>query len=286
MESITSSTHAPRAPPSYHVVPCFDIPAKGGPLQLGIVVDDLLSLRPLNRGAICLIPDSLRYEPTHRPGFHQPFSRLRNEYCGIWPRELVLQEIGGGIQTSEVLLNERTAACDAIVTIYFDPDQKYINHSFSCDGVKDYFEGSGYEEDVYMITGLKIAKQLRFSTTTTETSSSSLSSSFTQETRLAEAENTQYTALGVEFGPGDIVVGFRARRYTFEAPSWNLLRKQKLKGHDYLVGAELHGVSDGAASDSDNEGSGAMSHYKECTDREDFGRKEIEQGTGEIWILV
>ncbi|KAK0710126.1 hypothetical protein B0T26DRAFT_653287, partial [Lasiosphaeria miniovina] len=73
-------------PPTYHVVPRFDIAAQGGALELGTVVDSLLMLRPLNRGAVVPIPAKLRYAPTTQHGFAETRSRLREGHGGVWAR--------------------------------------------------------------------------------------------------------------------------------------------------------------------------------------------------------
>ncbi|KAL8420548.1 hypothetical protein RB594_003364 [Gaeumannomyces avenae] len=232
-------------PPTYHVVPRFDIAAKGGALELGTVVDDLLMLRPLNREEIVTIPKKLSYAPVRHGGFSETHSRLREGHGGVWAKVLALQGPGLSAETSAQHETRHTLTCDDVITTYFDPDPAYVAESLAVLGVREYFAGSGYKDDVYMITGIKVAKNLRYDSSTS-----------TQRAANAEAatrEPNSGTQLGakagasanderkVEFEVDDIVVGFRVRRYSYvPASRIPLSKEKKLKGEDYLVNAKMH----------------------------------------------
>jgi hypothetical protein len=233
-----------RPPPTYHVVPRFDIAAKGGAIGLGTVVDNLLMLRPLNPGEIVPIPENLRYTPVTHAGFTETRSRLREGHCGIWAKALACQ--GASADASVQHESQATVTCEAIVTTYFDPDAAYVAQSLAVRGVSDHFIGSGYEDDVYLITGLKVAKKLRYGSTT----STQLAGDASVATQ-APSEGIQLGAKAgssgnkgdtVAFEVDDIVVGFRVRRYAYVPASWNpFSKKKKLKGEDYLKKAEMQG---------------------------------------------
>ncbi|KAK0710127.1 hypothetical protein B0T26DRAFT_598852, partial [Lasiosphaeria miniovina] len=74
-----------------------------------------------------------------------------------------VQGAGGASAQSETT---STVACDAIVTTYFDPDRAYVARSLASGDVSEHFAGSGYEDDVYLVTGLKVAEKLRYSSST------------------------------------------------------------------------------------------------------------------------
>lgn len=231
--------------PTYHVVPRFDIAAKGGPLELGTVVNSLSKLRPLNRGAIVPIPPSLSYEPVKHHGVTEKWSHLRQGHGNIWARAFAQQALGGGAEAAAEDETQRTVKCDELVTLYFDPNDDYVARSLATRGVDEYFIGSGYKHDVYMITGLKVARNLRLDSTTSQkrqinmdvtarepNSGSGLGAEAGFET------SDQHTS---EFEVHDIVVGFRVRRYAYVAASRNFLsKKKKLEGDDYLVHAEMY----------------------------------------------
>lgn len=272
--------------PTYHVVPRFDIAAKGGVLELGTVVDSLSRLRPLNRGQVVPLPENLRYQPVTHNSFTETWSRLREGHGGIWAKAFILQSgIGASAAASHDL--QPTMTCDALVTTYFDPDKEYVGTSLAAAGVKDYFIGSGYKGDVYMITGLKVAKKLRYGST-----------SSTQRLVLAEMavqEPNSDTQLGfhagatandghsTEFEAEDLVVGFRASRYAYVRSSWNpMSKKKKLKGDDYLTGAKMYtGEDEDAITPYDAE-------YEEVPIQEEQQARDKAANSGtipdEIWV--
>lgn len=154
--------------------------------------------------------------------------------------------IQSGVGASASEDRQPTVECDALVTTYFDPDEEYKAKCFAAQGIVDYLDGSDYKEDVFLITGLKVAKNLRYSST----------SSTQREARgeLAGKEPNSGVGLGatggrksnyghnVNFESKDLVVGFRCRRYAYIKASRNPMSKKK-KPHDdvYLKGAQMHG---------------------------------------------
>jgi hypothetical protein len=273
------------AQPLYHVVPRFDIVAKGGALELGTVVDSLLILRPLNRNKVVPIPDDLRYPPAEQGGFTQTRSRLREGHGSIWAQSLVFQGAGASASASAQSETVSTVTCDAIITTYFDPNTAYVAQTLASKDVNDFFIGSGYEDDVYMITGLKVAKTLRYSSTTTTQRAA--------DVEAAAPEPNTGTDLGlnvggstnkgnkVEFDIDDIVVGFRVRRYAYVPASRNpFSNKKKLTGDDYLKGAAMH-------EHAEKEIKGPNATYKqkpvkEEQDAQSEGKTFSENG--ECWI--
>lgn len=231
--------------PTYHVVPRFDIAAKGGPLELGTVVNSLQKLRPLNRGAIVPIPPSLSYEPVKHHGITEKWSHLRQGHGSVWARAFASQALGGGAEATAEDETQRSVKCDELVTLYFDPNDEYVARSLATRGVNEYFIGSGYKHDVYMITGLKVARNLHLDSVASKKRQINMD--------VAAREPNSGSGLGaeagfetsdqhtVEFEVHDIVVGFRVRRYAYVPASRNFLsKKKKLEGDDYVVHAEMY----------------------------------------------
>lgn len=250
-------------PPTYHIVPRFDIAANGGALQLGTVVDSLLRLRPLNRGEIVSIPKNLRYKPVTLSGFTETWSRLREGHGGIWAKVFMIQGLGASADASDKHDTQRTVTCDGLVTTYFDPDKAYVAKTLAATGVTEYFIDSGYEDAVYLITGLKVAKKLRFGSTSStqlrvdaDVAGQEPYSGIQVGANAGAAADNEHL---VQFEADDIIVGFRVKRYAYFKSSWipwskeieirgedydpryNLRRSKKLlRGEDYLTDAKMH----------------------------------------------
>ncbi|KXH37601.1 hypothetical protein CSAL01_05794 [Colletotrichum salicis] len=104
------------APPTYHVVPRFDIAAKGGALELGT--------------HIIPIPDGLKYTPVSQGGFIETQSRLREGHGSIWATSFVSQGFGASAGASADDQAQSTVSCESIITSYFDPDDDYLPRNY------------------------------------------------------------------------------------------------------------------------------------------------------------
>jgi len=228
---------------TYHVAPRFDIAAQGGPLELGTVVADLQRLRPLNRGHVIPIHSELRYPPVPHTGFRETRSNLCEGEFGVWAKVLSLG-LGGSAKAGGKKDAGQTVSCEGVVTTYFDPDDGYVARCLAAKPVNDFIVGSGYEADVYMVTGLKVAKGLVFG--------DNVSSEARGEVEVSAQPPATDVEAGVrgkmsgekkhelEFTVDDIVVGFRVTRYRYVSASMNpFSKKKKLVEDEYLDGAEM-----------------------------------------------
>ncbi|KAK2772559.1 hypothetical protein CKAH01_13939 [Colletotrichum kahawae] len=273
-------------PATYHVVPRFDIAAKGGALELGTVVDGLLSLRPLNREQIIPIRPGLRYPPVTHVGFAETRSRLREGHGGIWAKALVFQGAGASADGSVQNESQSSVTCDALVTTYFDPDPDYVAQSLAVKRVDQYFVGSGYEEDVYLITGLKVAKKLRYASTTSAAKAGNAEVGVQEPntgTQVgAGAGGTANDGHSIEFEVDDIVVGFRVSRYAYVPASINpFSKKKKLVGEDYLKNARMHG-------EGKDEIKAPQATYERIPIEEEQDAQKDAQTSGEVaeyWVV-
>ncbi|KAI0137835.1 hypothetical protein F4776DRAFT_85869 [Hypoxylon sp. NC0597] len=149
--------------PTYHVTPHFNIAAAGGALTLGTVVKDLLELAPLNRGPNHEpVPENEIYPPTLQTGFHATREQLRSGKFGVWAQALWMSGIGSHINISGEQNDEEMFSCDSIETTYFDPTDEWVAKCLDAKPVKDYMEGSWHRREVYIITGLKVAKNFTY----------------------------------------------------------------------------------------------------------------------------
>lgn len=250
-----------RSRPTYHVVPHFSIAAKDGELELGTVIKSLHSLGPLNRGEIVEIPRIDHYGPVINHGsMAESLSRLSQGYGSVWAQEYALRSVEYSTKLSSDKEQGGIVSCDSLVTTYFDPKQDYVNETLGTTSVNDYIIGTSYKEDVYMITGLKVAKNLRLTWLGTKT--------------FPELGITDAGRQNTEFGPGDIVVGFQAKRYRYLQDRW--------EQQDDLIHGELYGGYKSVAPQS-------SVNFEEVTIEIEHGtqRRNGENGgdQDEIWVV-
>ncbi|KAK4209362.1 hypothetical protein QBC37DRAFT_294702 [Rhypophila decipiens] len=171
-----------RGGPTYHVVPRFDIVAPKDPydvsktspaLNLGTVVTSLSHLTPLNRSTnqgkngkknkLIKLSD-LIYPPVTHTSYIDTLSRVRAANGSAWLKFSKLAN--GGVDLGIDSNITETVECDSIVTTYFDPTPEYVKASLAVPEVQDYLSGSPPKTgvDLYMITGLKVAKNFMFKT--------------------------------------------------------------------------------------------------------------------------
>ncbi|KAL7895846.1 hypothetical protein HDV63DRAFT_380779 [Trichoderma sp. SZMC 28014] len=206
---------------TYHVVPRFDIAAKGGPLALGTVVTDIKRLMPLNRGVFHVeVPKELQYTPVEQTNFKDTLIKARNANIKGW-----LQARGLPVEASADIGGlrdlENTISCKSIITTYFDPDPAgdYIKQCLDVKPIHDWLDAAkGHSADLYIITGLKVAKKLKFN-------NSSTAELHVDVKAGASEPHTNAVDIGASAGIGgknqqelefevdDIVTGFRLNKY-------------------------------------------------------------------------
>ncbi|KAI0153428.1 hypothetical protein BJ166DRAFT_356378 [Pestalotiopsis sp. NC0098] len=269
---------------TWHVVPRFDISAKkGGPLALGTVVTDIKRLIPLNRRDYHVeVPKTLIYPSVKHTHFKDTLARARNANMHGWLRACGLPvgaaaEIGG----SQDL--ENSVSCESVVTTYFDPDAAYITKCLDVQPIKDHLQAAkGYSADLFVVTGLKVAKQLKFNRSdATEVHARA-------EGRLAEPHTGAVdTGAGVdvgetqkrdlEFETNDIVIGLRLNKYHCV---------KRIFGH----GRRIHdqGVLDGDMMSGHTKGTNEhaeISFEEACIPEESTVRDlAVTSGESECWV--
>lgn len=239
-------TSTNRGNKTYHVVPRFDIAADGGALFLGAIFQDLLFLRPsLNRleKNRTQIREELLYTPVSQTGFREMMTRIREGKVEAWVKALG-GLVGGSSSASCSSDMENTIACEEIVTTYFDPDDKYLTDSFAVDPVQKYLEGSrGWTAELFMITGLKVAKKLEYNKS--NTSQGQVGGQITTQDPQGGVAGAGIGAnIGgenrhrIEFVVADIVVGYRVNKYRC-ARRLPLFRKDREVKDDGVLDGEM-----------------------------------------------
>lgn len=205
---------------TYHVVPRFDIAAEGGPLSLGTILFELKYLTPLNRKFLVGIPDDLRYKPVTQTEYKDTLARVRAANITGWAK-IVGQPMDGSVSAGASSGLERTVSCDSIVTTYFDPDPSgtYFNECLKKKPVQEWLQQSDNgTADLYLVTGLKVAKGLKFNKSSSSEKHAEasvtvkgLSTAAVDAGITGEAKNDKKQEL--EFTADDIVIAYRVNRY-------------------------------------------------------------------------
>jgi hypothetical protein len=147
-------------PKEYLLAPNFDLPPPpDGPLKLGQILDDPKDPRyPLNPDDVVSPLESKLYNQT-AIGVTAVRSQLGNKEFKLWARMADLIPVGADAEISRNRSSTDIFTIKNIETSYFLPSRKYLEASIkAAEDVKRYLEGGLWGNDVYMITGLKVAR--------------------------------------------------------------------------------------------------------------------------------
>nr|RBQ99292.1 hypothetical protein FVER53263_11627 [Fusarium verticillioides] len=228
---------------TYHPVPRFDIAAENGPLFLGAIFTDLSFGRAaLNRSNRIEIREELKYAPVPQSGFRETCSKVREGTFEAWVKAFS-DYVRGSAAISGSDDAENTITCDEVLTTYFDPDDEYLNASFGIPQVQLVLEGSSKWSSVfYIITGLKVAKNLEYNKSKTR------QEEVEGQLGVQEPQTGTGAALSggirrennrsLEFSVSDIVVGYRVDKYRC-VRRLNLFNKERKLVDDGLIEGEM-----------------------------------------------
>ncbi|KAK0714679.1 hypothetical protein B0H67DRAFT_553351 [Lasiosphaeris hirsuta] len=131
----------------YLLAPNFHLgPRPNGPLELGHTLDDPQEPRlPLNRDETATSMSAVR-------------SQLDKSEFKIWARLADLVPVGGdgtvaGDKSSTDLFEIKT-----VEATYFLPSSKYLEASVKIEDVRRFLEGGLWRNNIYIVTGLKVAR--------------------------------------------------------------------------------------------------------------------------------
>lgn len=269
---------------TYHVVPRFDMAAKGGPLFLGALFQNLEFRRPaLNRLQPVEVRDELKYPSVPQTGFSETRSKIREGKFEAWVKTLT-EHISGSAAMSGSSDDEETVACEEIVTTYFDPDDTYLDDTLAVKPIQDYLEGHrGWTADLYMITGLKVANKLEYNKSNASKGEASghIDAKDPQtgigggvSARVGE-ENKHH----LEFVVADVVVGYRVNKYRCVRRLGFSRKDRKVKDDGVLEGQMM--------GDVENKAEQPYVQFEELPiPEETIGSDEVVDGnSGERWVV-
>lgn len=190
---------------------------------MGTVVSDIKRLVPLNRGKFHTpVSSDLMYAPVLQTNFKDTLVRARNANVKAWVNAVGLPasasaDIGGSKEL------ENTVSCDSILTRYFDPDPSgdYVRKCLCVKPIRDWLGAKKKVRnvDLYIVTGLKVARKLRFNRCSTTELHADVEGKLTEpNTNLVDVGTGVNVggknALNLEFEVDDIVIGVRFNRYS------------------------------------------------------------------------
>ncbi|EFY97966.1 hypothetical protein X797_009406 [Metarhizium robertsii] len=210
---------------TYHVVPRFDIAAEGGPLSLGTIVANLQHLVPLNRGFHVEVPEALKYTPVCQTQFRETLIKAREANFGAWLKAIGIP-VGGSVIGGGSRDLESSVSCDSIVTTYFDPDNDYFQKCLATRPIQDWVEASNhFTANLYMITGLKVAKNLKFNASRSTEKHGKAELQVNEPHTGAVEGGVSVDASGgtkkaTEFSVDDIIIAYRVNHYACSQTRW------------------------------------------------------------------
>lgn len=277
---------------TYHVVPRFDIAAKNGPLALGTIVADLSTLVPLNRGFRKDVPETLLYDPVTQSDFKSTLATVRRLNARAW-----LSFLGGPASASaaaEIAASselENGVECDAVTTTYFDdPDgSAYIKSCLDVKPIHDRLEISAaagaHALNLYVVTGLKVAHNLRYNRENKRENSGKLEVSAkdpnTQVGGGVGAEAVHQKRKRVEFKVDDIVIGYRVNKYRC-VRKW--FKKDWSKKDEGQLEGNMQASGDG--DDQDDEEGQMVTQFEVLVDEDEAAARAATPGATECWVGV
>lgn len=270
---------------TYHVVPRFDMAAKNGPLALGTVVADLSKLVPLNRGFRKEVPETLLYDPVTQSDFKSTLATVRRLNASGW-----LSFLGGPANASAAAKIsasselENGVECDAVTTTYFDdPDgSAYIKSCLDVKPIRDRLETSaaarGHAVDLYVVTGLKVAHNLRYNLVKKKENSGELEASAkdpnTQVGGGVGVGGAQEKRKKVEFTVNDIVIGYRVNKY-------RCVRKWFKKDWSKKDEGQLEGNMQASGGGEDDEEGQMVTQFEALVDGDEAAARAAAQGAAQ-----
>jgi len=142
----------------YRLAPNFEIPPPpNGPLKLGQILDDPDEPRyPLNLVAVVSPLASAEYK-RFASGVTTLRSKLGEKEFRLWASLTQLLPVGGDATIAKQKSASDIFEVKTIETTFFLPTKPYLEASLKHDDVKGYIEGGLWRNDIWMITGLKVA---------------------------------------------------------------------------------------------------------------------------------
>lgn len=154
---------------TYIPAPNWDIPADSNLVVLGRLIKD--PKNPESPVARMDVKVPAKVYEGQKIGWHTVYDQTKNGKIGIWAK--CMQVVGGGMSFSQMQSNIESLEFGQLETRYFVPDDVYIGQAVLHPGVQAYLTVTNHRKPIYLITGIKIARNPKAKTqlsTSSETS--------------------------------------------------------------------------------------------------------------------
>lgn len=191
-------------------------PPPDGPIKLGHLMDDLTKFELINRFEV--VPTTPLLNPLDtKTGFSASRRKLILGELGFAAKVIGLVGVGAGAKLFYKKDKNDVLSVKKLITMTFDPTDKYIAESMSLASVQEFMRGSNYRAPVFMITGLKIARGGALQSSSTSEKGARLEGGLAPPGSPAELGGTagvESTAQESESweGSSPFIVAFRVRK--------------------------------------------------------------------------
>ena len=193
-------------------------PPPAGPIDLGHILEDPAFLQPINIADHLPISSNEIYGPHRMDGFTATRKDLLHGKFGVWAKFLTLTlglEARAEVGVEEDDDTEYRFGC--LQTTYFNPTEDYIRSSMAGSEVRAYMRTTKFRVPVYMITGIKVGREVAADSRQTSTRSLGAASVIGRIGVVGPKIEFARTAIqGMSFTRGDdcvVALRFRKIRY-------------------------------------------------------------------------
>lgn len=268
---------------TYIVAPNFSM----GPtsLQLGDVIEEPLSseLVPLNRLERIVIPERDICDIDTKTSFSLTRKALLSGRLGVWAQFLGF--LGLPIGANAGVFMERNSTdiinVEALETHRFIATDSYLKTVMESGSIGAFLKASGYDTNLYMITGLKIARNASLNREASRNAGATLGPSAEGSgiTLSPALELISQRTNGMAFESStDFILAFQVRKVKFKV---NQNQKMEIKHKSFGKGATM---LDGGLDHQEVEGYSAT--FLEEASTADFGDQiKLDENDQEEWII-
>ncbi|KAL6720846.1 hypothetical protein ACLMJK_002771 [Lecanora helva] len=239
---------------TYFLAPTRDCPPSG-PIALGnIIASPSTPEEALNSSPIEPLPP---IHESYKGDWRADLSRYKRGKIGIWTKFLQVLGVGVDVSVNFITGDLDIYQFNRIDTKFFVPSREYVEQSVSTPEVQDFVAKSKFRANIYMITGIKIAR------------GASIASSKLRDRGINLQFGIDGTSAGIPFAAGpdielgtgrgqdisfntssDFVFAFRLREIMYS-------KKKGIEHREFRKGA-LFGLEGGGGNSTEEEPKGEV----------------------------
>ncbi|KAF4958948.1 hypothetical protein FGADI_2027 [Fusarium gaditjirri] len=153
----------------YFIAPNFTTrPSPHGPIKLGTIMGNLHEFHPFNQRQVPPIPTSQLNPVDTQDSVDIDLLDLHSDHQNFTTRALELLGRGPRAHTQRPEGDHMIISCKHLDTISFNPTESYIKETLENLDDESHMPSSRSKRPVYMVTGLKIARDASYSSRTSK----------------------------------------------------------------------------------------------------------------------